>query len=132
MYADRFAIGLARYQNSARGCMPTAMAVGLPHLSAEPRMPTVVPVGVASPSKIRAVDTWLYSDGIAVGVAQTAVSLSAVSPDVPTAEARRRPCEAVALPTYADGHTGGADGIYADGCHRRRAVPTVFLARPTA
>jgi hypothetical protein len=84
-------------------------------------MPTVVPVGVALPSKIRAVDTWLYADGIAVGVAQTAVSLSAVSPDVPTAEARRRPREAVALPTYADGYsyvdgyTGGADGIYADG-----------------
>jgi hypothetical protein len=39
-------------------------------------MPTVVPVGVASPSKVRAVDTWLYADGIAVGVAQTAVSLS--------------------------------------------------------
>jgi hypothetical protein len=91
-------------------------------------MPTVVPVGVASPSKIRAVDTWLYADGIAVGVAQTAVSLSAVSPDVPTAEARRRPREAVALPTYADGysyadgHTGGADGIYADG-----STPTVAI-----
>jgi hypothetical protein len=84
-------------------------------------MPTVVPVRVASSSKVRAVDTWLYADGIAVGVAQTAVSLSAVSPDVPTAEARRRPREAVALPTYADGysyaddHMGGADGIYADG-----------------
>jgi hypothetical protein len=84
-------------------------------------MPTVVPVGVASPSKVRAVDTWLYADSIAVGVAQTAVSLSAVSPDVPTAEARRRPREAVALPiyadgySYADGHMGGADGIYADG-----------------
>jgi hypothetical protein len=101
-------------------------------------MPTVVPVGVASPSEIRAVDTWLYADGIAVGVAQTTVSLSAVSPDVPTTEARRRPREAVALPiyadgySYADGHTGGADGIYADGCRRRRAVLTVFLARPTA
>jgi hypothetical protein len=95
-------------------------------------MPTVVPVGVASPSKIRAVDTWVYADGIAVGLAQTAVSLLAVSPNVPTAEARRRPREAIALPTYADGysyadgHTGGADGIYADG-----STP-VFLARPTA
>jgi hypothetical protein len=75
----------------------------------------VVPVGVASPSKVRAADTWLYADGIAVDVAQTAVSLSAVNPDVPTVEARRRPREAVALPTYADGHMGGADGIYADG-----------------
>jgi hypothetical protein len=98
-------------------------------------MPTIVPVGVASPSKIGTVDTWLYADGIAVGVAQTAVSLSAVNPDVPTTEARRRPCEAVVLPTYADGysyadgHTGGADGIYADGS---RAVQTAFLARPTA
>jgi hypothetical protein len=84
-------------------------------------MPTVVPIGVASPSKVGAVDTWLYVDGIAVGVAQTAVSLSAVSPDVPTAEAHRRPRKAVALPTYADGysyadgHMGGADGIFADG-----------------
>jgi hypothetical protein len=69
MYADRFAVGLASYQNSARGCMPTAMGVGLPYLPAEPRMPTVMPVGVALPSKIRAVDTWLYADGIAVGVA---------------------------------------------------------------
>jgi hypothetical protein len=91
-------------------------------------MPTVVPVGVASPSKIRAVDTWLYADGIAVGVAQTVVFLSAVSPDVPTAEARRRPREAVGLPTYADGysyadgHTGGADEIYADG-----STPTVAV-----
>jgi hypothetical protein len=92
-------------------------------------MLTVVPVGVASPSKFGAIDTWLYADGIAVGVAQTAVSLSAVSPDVLTAEARRRPREAVALPTYADGysyangHMGGADGIYADGptpSHRRQ------------
>jgi hypothetical protein len=97
-----------------------------------------VPVGVASPSKFRAVDTWLYADGIAVGVAQTAISLSAVSPDVPTAEARRRPREAVTLPTYADGysyaddHMGGADGIYADGNRRRTAVPTTFLAMPTA
>jgi hypothetical protein len=32
-------------------------------------MPTIVPVGVASSSKIRAVDMWLYADGIAVGVA---------------------------------------------------------------
>jgi hypothetical protein len=70
--------------------MPTAMAVGLPHLPAEPRMPTVVAVGVASSSKVRAVDTWLYADGIAVGVAQTAVFLSAVSPDVPTAARSRR------------------------------------------
>jgi hypothetical protein len=98
-------------------------------------MPTVVPIGVASPSKIGAVDTWLYADGIAVSIAQMAVSLSAVNPDVPTAEARRRPREAVVLPTYADGysyadnHTGGADGIYADGS---RAVPTAFLARLTA
>jgi hypothetical protein len=30
--------------------------------------------------------------------------LSAVTPTVPTAEARWRPYEAVALPTYADGH----------------------------
>jgi hypothetical protein len=65
----------------------------------QPRMPTVVPVGVASHSKIRAVDTWLYADGIAVGVAQTAISLSAISPAVPTVEARRRPREAVALPS---------------------------------
>jgi hypothetical protein len=84
-------------------------------------MLTVVFVGVASSSKITAVDTWLYADGIAVGVAQTAVSLSAVSPDVPTAEARRRPREVVALPTYADGysyadgHMGGAGEIYIDG-----------------
>jgi hypothetical protein len=90
MYADRFAVGLASYQNSARGCMPTAMAVGLPHLPAEPRMLTVVPVGLASPSKIRAVDTWLYADSIAVGVAQTAVSLPVVSPNVPTAARSRR------------------------------------------
>jgi hypothetical protein len=54
--------------------------------------------------------------------AQTAVSLSAVTPTVPTAEARRRPHEAVALPTYADGHPGGADGIYADG-----ATPTATV-----
>jgi hypothetical protein len=84
-------------------------------------MPTVMAVGVALSSKVRAVDTWLYADGIAVGVAQTAVSLSTVSPDVPTAEARRRPREAVALLTYADGysyadgHMGRADEIYADG-----------------
>jgi hypothetical protein len=57
---------------------------------------------------------------------------------LPTAEARRRPHEAVALPIYADGdgyadgHPGGADGIYADGNHRRTAVPTAFLAMPTA
>jgi hypothetical protein len=48
-------------------------------------MPTAVPVGVASPRKLEAIDTWLYADGSAVGVAQTAVSLSAVNPDVPTA-----------------------------------------------
>jgi hypothetical protein len=78
-------------------------------------MPTAVPVGVASPSKFRAVDTWLYADDIAVGVAQTALSLSSVTPAVPTAEARRRPHEAVALLRYADGHPGRADGIYADG-----------------
>jgi hypothetical protein len=47
---------------------------------------------------------------------------------VPTAEARRRPHEAVALPryadgySYADGHPGRADGIYADG-----ATPTVAV-----
>jgi hypothetical protein len=41
---------------------------------------------------------------------------------VPTAEARRRPCEAVGLPTYADGHMGGADEIYADG-----STPTVAV-----
>jgi hypothetical protein len=63
----------------------------------------------------------LYVDDIAVGIAQTTVSLSAVTPTVPMAEARRRPCEAVALPTYADGHSyadghpGEADGIYSDG-----------------
>jgi hypothetical protein len=91
-------------------------------------MPTVVPVGVALPSKIRAVDTWLYADGIAVGVAQTAVSLSSVSPDMPTAKARRRPREAIALPTYGDGysyvngHTGGVDRIYADGSMSTIAV----------
>jgi hypothetical protein len=62
-------------------------------------MPTVVPVGVASRSKITAVDTWLYADGIAVGVAQTDVSSSAVKPAVPTVEARRRPPEAVVLPS---------------------------------
>jgi hypothetical protein len=99
MCADRFAVGLAGHQNSARGYMPTAMAVGLPPLPAESRMPTVVPVGVASYSKVRAVDTWLYADGIAVGVARTDVSLSAVKPAVPTVEARRRPPEAVALPS---------------------------------
>jgi hypothetical protein len=80
-----------------------------------------VPVGVASPSKFRAVDTWLYADGIAVGVAQTTVSLSTVTPAVPTAEARRRPHEAVALPRYANGYSY-ADGIYADG-----ATPTVAV-----
>jgi hypothetical protein len=84
-------------------------------------MPTAVIVGVASLSKVRTLDTWLYADGIAVGVAQTAVSLSAVNSAVPTAEARRWPHEAVALRTYADdhsyadGHTGGADEIYSDG-----------------
>jgi hypothetical protein len=84
-------------------------------------MPMAVTVGVASLSKVRTVDMWLYADGIAVGVAQTAVSLSAVTPAMPTAEARRRPHGAVALRTYADchsyanGHTGGADGIYSDG-----------------
>jgi hypothetical protein len=91
-------------------------------------MPTAVPVGVASPSKFRAVDTWLYADGIAIGVAQMAVCLSAVTPAVPTAEARRRPHEAIALLRYADGysytdgHPGRADGIYADG-----ATPTVAV-----
>jgi hypothetical protein len=84
-------------------------------------MPMAVTVGVASLSKVRTVDTWIYADGIAVDVAQTPVSLYAVTPAVPTAEARRRPHEAVALRTYADGHsyadghTGGADGIYSDG-----------------
>jgi hypothetical protein len=84
-------------------------------------MPTAVTVGVASLSKVRTVDTWLYADDIAVGVAQTAVSLSAVTPAVSTAEARRRLHEAVVLRTYADGHsyadgyTEGADGIYSDG-----------------
>jgi hypothetical protein len=71
-------------------------------------MPTAVTVGVASLSKVRTVDMWLYADDIAVGVAQTAVSLSAVTPAVLTAQARRRPHEAVALQTYAD-------GIYSDG-----------------
>jgi hypothetical protein len=104
------------------------MAVGLPHLLVNLRMPTAVIVGVASLSKVRTVDTWIYADGIAVGVAQTAVSLSAVTPAVPTAEARRRPHEAVALPRYADGYSyadgypGRADGIYADG-----ATPTVAV-----
>jgi hypothetical protein len=84
-------------------------------------MPTAVPVGVAPPRKFEAIDTWLYADGIAVGVSQTTVSLTAVTPTVTMAEARRRPHEAIALPTYADGHgyadghPGGADGIYADG-----------------
>jgi hypothetical protein len=78
-----------------------AMAVSLHCLPTNPHMPTAVPVVVASPSKFREVDTWLYADGIAVGVAQTAVSLSAVTPAVLTAEARRRPHEAVALPRYA-------------------------------
>jgi hypothetical protein len=47
---------------------------------------------------------------------------------VPTAEARRQPHEAVALPryadgySYADGHPGRADEIYADG-----ATPTVAV-----
>jgi hypothetical protein len=85
-------------------------------------MPTAVPVGVASPSKFRALDTWLYADGIGIGVAQTTVSLSAITPAVPMAEARRRPHEAVALPTCADGHPGRADGIYADD-----ATPTVAV-----
>jgi hypothetical protein len=105
-----------------RVSMPTALAVGLPHLLANPCMPTAMPVGVASPSKFRTIDTWLYADGIAVCVAQTVVSLSAVSPVVPTAEARRRPHEAVALPTYGDSHPRGADGIYADG-----ATPTTTV-----
>jgi hypothetical protein len=87
-------------------------------------MPTAVPVGVAAPRKFEAIDTWLYADGIAVGISQTAVSLSAVTPAVSTAEARRRPHEAVALRTYADGHTGGADGIYSDG-----AKPTTTVDR---
>jgi hypothetical protein len=78
-------------------------------------MPTTLTVGEASLSKGRTVDTWLYADGIAIGVAQTAVSLSAVTPAVPTAEACRRPYEAVALRTYADGHTEGAGGIYSGG-----------------
>jgi hypothetical protein len=71
---------------------------------------------------------WIYTDGIAVGVAQTAVSLFVVTPAVPTAEARRWPREAVALLTYADGysyadgHLGGADKIYADD-----ATPTVAV-----
>jgi hypothetical protein len=90
-------------------------------------MLTVVPVGVASPSKFRAIDTWFYADGIAVGVAQTAVSLSVITLAVPTVEARRRPHEAVALPTYADGHPGGANEIYADG-----ATSTADGATPTA
>jgi hypothetical protein len=72
-------------------------------------MPTVVLVGVAAPRKFEVIDTWLYANGIAVSVAQTAVSLSAVTPAVPTAEAPQRPHEAVALRTYADGHS------YADG-----------------
>jgi hypothetical protein len=91
-------------------------------------MTTAMPVGVASPSKLRAVDTWLYADGFAVGVAQTAVSLSAITLAMPTAEASRQPHEAVALPryadgySYADGHPGRADGFYADG-----ATPTVAV-----
>jgi hypothetical protein len=104
------------------------MAVSLPHLPVNLRMPTAVTIGVASLNKVRTVDTWIYADSIAVGVAQMAVSLSAVTPAVPTAEARRRPHEAVALRTYADGHsyadghTGGADGIYSDG-----AKPTAIV-----
>jgi hypothetical protein len=43
-------------------------------------MPMAVPVGVAPSKKFEAIDTWLYADGIAVGVSQTAVSLSAVTP----------------------------------------------------
>jgi hypothetical protein len=91
-------------------------------------MPTAVTVEVASLGKVRTVDMWLYADGIAVGVAQTSVSLSAVTPAVPTAEARRRPPEAVALRTYTDGHsyadsnTGGADGIYSDGAKPTETV----------
>jgi hypothetical protein len=86
-------------------------------------------VGVASLSKVRTVDTWLYADGIAVGVAQTFVSLSAVTPVVPMAEARRRLHEAVALRMYADGHsyanghTGGANEIYSD-----EAKPTATVS----
>jgi hypothetical protein len=97
-------------------------------------MPTAVPVGVAASRKFEAIDTWLYADGIAVGVAQTAVSLSAVTPAVPTAEAPRRPHEAVALRTYADGHsyadghTGEADGIYSDGA-KPTATVGVWLYR---
>jgi hypothetical protein len=51
-------------------------------------MPTAVPVGVAPPRKFEVIDTWVYADDIAVGVSRTAVSLSAVTPTVPTAEAR--------------------------------------------
>jgi hypothetical protein len=107
---------------------PMAMAAGLHHLPTNPHMPTAMPVGVASSSKFRAVDTWLYADGIAVDVAQTAVSLSAVTPAVSMAKAHRWPHEAIALPmyadgySYADGHPGGPDGIYADG-----ATPTVAV-----
>jgi hypothetical protein len=90
--------------------MPTAVAVGLPHLPANAGMPTAVPVGVASPGKFEAIDTWLCADGIAVGVSQTAVSLSVVTPTVPMVEARRRPHEAITLPTYVDGHPRGVDG----------------------
>jgi hypothetical protein len=91
-------------------------------------MPMAVPVGVAPPRKFEAIDTWLYADGIAVGVSQMAVSLTAVTPTVSMAEARRRPHEAVALPTYADGHgyadghPRGANGIYADD-----ATPTATI-----
>jgi hypothetical protein len=101
--------------------MATAVAVGLSHLPAKPGMPTAVTIGVAPSRECETVDTWLYAEGNAVGIAQTAVFLSAVTSIVPTVKAYRRPREAVALPTYADGHsyadgyTGGADWIYSDG-----------------
>jgi hypothetical protein len=69
--------------------------------------------------------------GLAVGIALTAVSLGAVRPTTPTAVARRRPHEAVAVPFYADGHgcadghLGGADETYSDG-----VTPTVTVGIP--
>jgi hypothetical protein len=85
-------------------------------------MPTAVLIGVASPSKFRAVDTWLYADGIAVSVAQMTVSLSAVTPAVPMAARSRRLTTYADGHSYADGHPEGADVIYADG-----ATPTATV-----
>jgi hypothetical protein len=64
-------------------------------LPAKPGMPTTVTIGVAAPRECEVVDTWIYADGNAVGIAQMVVSLSTVTSTVPTAKARRRPREAV-------------------------------------